>query len=346
MYPLARPLLFAMEPETAHDWALSALEFGYRTGLRPLIARHPKPLRTKAFGLEFPNPVGLAAGLDKNGEHIDALGALGFGFIEVGTVTPRPQFGNPKPRMFRLPAQQAIINRMGFNNQGVDAMVGHLSRRKYTGLIGVNIGKNADTSAQNAATDYLYCMQRVYPLCSYITINISSPNTKGLRDLQQEESLKRLIGRLRDAQESLAALHGGRKPMLVKIAPDLFDNEIDVIGDVLSAAKVDGVIATNTTVDRSQVYGAPHAQETGGLSGRPLYGHSTYVLRRLRAHLPGSIPIIGVGGVLSGAEAAGKIAAGATLVQIYSGLIYRGPRLVRECVDAIRRRREAPSSTG
>lgn len=346
IYPLLRPLLFQCAPERAHELALSALEASYRLGLRPLLAQTPAVLKTKAFGIEFPNPVGLAAGLDKNGAHIDALAALGFGFVEIGTTTPRAQVGNPKPRMFRLPRSQAIINRLGFNNLGVDALVRNVERARFRGILGVNIGKNADTTAQNAATDYLFCLQRVYPLCSYVTINISSPNTKGLRDLQQEEALRRLIGRLRDAQESLAARHGVRKPMLVKIAPDLFDNEIDGIADVLAAAKVDGIIATNTTVDRSQVQGEPHAAEAGGLSGRPLYGHSTYVLRRLRAHLPSSIPIIGVGGILSGAEAAGKIAAGATLVQVYSGLIYRGPGLVRECVDAIRRRREAPSSTG
>ncbi|MCB1553996.1 MAG: quinone-dependent dihydroorotate dehydrogenase [Xanthomonadales bacterium] len=346
LYPLARPLLFALDAESSHEWALSSLDLASHLGLRPLLARKPKPLLTKVFGLEFSNPVGLAAGLDKNGEHIDTLGGLGFGFVEVGTVTPRAQIGNPKPRLFRLAAQQAIINRMGFNNHGVDALARNLERRKYKGIVGVNIGKNADTAAQNAATDYLFCMQRVYPLCDYIVINISSPNTKGLRDLQHEDALKRLIGRLREAQESLAARHGQRRPMMVKIAPDLFDSEIDIIGEVLGAAKIDGVVATNTTVDRSQVQSSRFAQEAGGLSGRPLYGHSTYVLRRLRAHLPGSIPIIGVGGVLSGAEAAGKIAAGASLVQLYSGLIYRGPGLIRECVDAIRRRKEAPSSTG
>jgi dihydroorotate dehydrogenase len=346
MYSLARPLLFCLDAERAHGMALAAIEAAYRSGLRPLLASAPKPLKTKVFGIEFPNPVGLAAGLDKNGEHIDALAALGFGFIEIGTTTPRPQEGNPKPRMFRLPNAQAVINRLGFNNSGVDALVRNVEASRYSGILGINIGKNRDTSNQNAVNDYLYCMQKVYPLASYITVNISSPNTQGLRDLQQEEALKRLIGRLRDAQESLGSRTGTRKPMLVKIAPDLFDNEIDSIGEVLANAGVDGVIATNTTVDRSQVQGEKHANEDGGLSGRPLYGHSTYVLRRLRAHLPKSIPIIGVGGILSGAEAAGKIAAGASLVQMYTGLIYRGPTLIKESVDAIRRRREAPSSTG
>ncbi|MBD8524489.1 quinone-dependent dihydroorotate dehydrogenase [Pseudomarimonas arenosa] len=346
MYSLLRPLLFALNPEKAHQVGLSGLETAYRLGLRPLLAHQPKPLKTKAFGIEFPNPVGLAAGLDKNAEHIDALGALGFGFLEVGTVTPRPQPGNPLPRMFRLAHSEAIINRMGFNNHGVDALVRNVEKASYKGVLGINIGKNKDTSSQNAATDYLFCLQRVYTLADYITVNISSPNTQGLRDLQQEDALRRLVMRLRDAQESLAARHAQRKPLLIKLAPDLVDEEIDSIAKVLTEAQIDGVIATNTTIDRSQVEGQRHATEEGGLSGRPLYGHSTYVLRRLRAHLPKEIPIIGVGGVMSGAEAAGKIAAGASLVQLYTGLIYRGPGLVAEAVNAIRRRREAPSSTG
>ena len=346
MYSLLRPLLFALNPEKAHDLGLSALETACRLGLRPLLAQRPKPLKSKVFGIEFPNPVGLAAGLDKNGEHIDALAALGFGFIEIGTVTPRPQPGNPKPRMFRLGHSEAIINRMGFNNQGVDALVRNVEKSSYKGILGINIGKNKDTSAQNAVNDYVFCLQRVYPLASYITVNISSPNTHGLRDLQQEDALRRLVSRLRDAQETLAARHGVRKPLLIKLAPDLVDEEIDGIGKVLTAAGIDGVIATNTTVDRSQVQGQRHAEEEGGLSGRPLYGHSTYVLRRLRAHLPKEIPIIGVGGIMSGAEAAGKIAAGASLVQLYSGLVFRGPSLIADSVNAIRRRKEAPSSTG
>ena len=346
MYPLIRPFLFCLDPERAHALGLKAIDAAWRSGLRPLLATRPKPLKTKAFGLEFPNPVGLAAGMDKNGEYIDALAALGFGFIEIGTVTPRPQAGNPKPRMFRLPRAQAVINRLGFNNAGVDALVRNVEASRYSGILGINIGKNRDTPNQNAASDYLYCLQKVYPLASYITINISSPNTQGLRDLQNTEALKRLIGRLRDAQESLGSRTGMRKPMLVKIAPDLDDAEIDSVAGVLTETGIDGVIATNTTVSRSEVQGLPHAEQEGGLSGKPLYGHSTYVLRRLRAHLPKTLPVIGVGGILSGADAAGKIAAGATLVQMYTGLIYRGPELVRESVDAIRRRREAPSSTG
>jgi len=346
MYSLARALLFRLDPERAHGIALRALEATYRTGLNPLLALRRKPMPVKAMGLTFDNPVGLAAGMDKNGEHVDALAALGFGFIEVGTVTPKPQVGNPRPRMFRLTEHEAVINRLGFNNGGVDALVQNVERARYAGVLGINIGKNAATPNDRAVDDYLHCLERVYPRASYIVINISSPNTRGLRDLQQEETLKRFIGTLRERQERLAAQHGVRKPLLVKIAPDLFDAEIDTMAEVFERAGVDGVVATNTTVDRSQVSGHRHAAQAGGLSGRPLYAHSTYLLRRLRARLPGSIPIIGVGGIFSGADAAGKIAAGATVVQFYTGLIYRGPALIGECVEAIRRRREAPSSTG
>lgn len=344
MYSLARSLLFRLDPEKAHELGLKGIDASYRSGLNPLLATRPKPMPVKAFGIEFGNPVGLAAGMDKNGEYIDALAALGFGFLEIGTVTPKAQIGNPKPRMFRLPEHEAIINRLGFNNQGVDALLANVERARYSGVLGINIGKNAATPMDRAVDDYVHCLQRVYPAASYVTVNISSPNTRGLRDLQQEDELRRLIGTLRETQESLASRHGVRKPLLIKIAPDLFDAEMDAMALVFEKCEVDGVIATNTTVDRSQVSGHRHAGEAGGLSGKPLYAHSTYMLRRLRAHLPGSIPIIGVGGISSGADAAGKIAAGATLIQFYTGLIYRGPGLIRECVDAIRRRRESPSS--
>lgn len=346
MYGFVRPLLFAFDPERANGLTMAGLEISKKLGLIRLIATPPKPLLTKAFGISFPNPVGLAAGLDKDGVHIDALAELGFGFIEIGSVTPRGQPGNVRPRVFRLSKHQAIINRMGFNSAGVDAVVSNVERASYRGVLGINIGKNRETMSKNAIDDFIYCLERVYALASYVTVNVSSPNTRGLRDLQQEEQLKRFVGRLREVQETLAAKHGKHTPILLKIAPDLFDAEIDGIASVLSSVGIDGVVATNTTVDRNKVQGHAQAQQEGGLSGRPLYSHSTYVLRRLRAHLPGSIPIIGVGGVLSGADAAGKIAAGATLVQMFTGLIYRGPNLVRECVDAIRRRREAPSSTG
>ena len=341
MYSLARPFLFHLDAERAHGLGLRSLELAYRTGLNPLLSRRPKPLVTKAFGLSFPNPVGCAAGLDKNGAHIDALLALGFGFVEVGTTTPRPQEGNPKPRMFRLPEQNAVINRLGFNNDGVDAMVRNVGKaRRRGGLLGINIGKNKDTPNEDAVDDYLFCLERVYPLADYITVNISSPNTAGLRELQEEQQLRQLVGTLREAQEKLGAQHGKRVPMLVKIAPDLSDDDIDACARVLSDLQVDGVVATNTTTDRLPVEHHPLAREAGGLSGAPLYGKSTAVLRRLRARLDDSIPIIGVGGILSGADAAGKITAGAQLVQFYTGLIYRGPDLVGECVDAIRRRRE------
>ncbi|MFC7301717.1 quinone-dependent dihydroorotate dehydrogenase [Cognatiluteimonas weifangensis] len=344
MYGLARPFLFGLEPERAHALGLSALESAYRCGLDPLLAARPQPLPTRALGLAFPNPVGLAAGLDKNGAHVDALLALGFGFVEVGTVTPRPQPGNPKPRMFRLPRYRAIINRMGFNNDGVEALVRNVGRaRRKGGLLGINIGRNKDTPNESAESDYLFCLERVYPLADYVTVNISSPNTAGLRELQEEQALRRLVGALREAQERLGARHGKRVPMLVKVSPDLSDDDIDAAGRVLSDLQVDGVIATNTTVSRLAVQDDPHARESGGLSGAPLMDKSTAVLRMLRTRLPESIPLIGVGGILHGADAAKKMAAGAALVQTYTGLVYRGPALIGECVEAMRRRKEAPS---
>jgi dihydroorotate dehydrogenase len=344
LYSLARPFLFALDAERAHGLGLAALEAAYRTGGNPLLATPPAPLPTRAMGLEFPNPVGLAAGLDKNGAHVDALLSLGFGFVEVGTVTPRPQPGNPKPRMFRLPAHRAIINRLGFNNEGVDALVRNVSRaRRRGGLLGINIGRNKDTPNESAADDYLFCLERVYPLADYVTVNISSPNTAGLRELQEEQALRRLVATLREAQERLGSRHGRRVPMLVKISPDLSDDDIDAAGRVLGDLGVDGVIATNTTTARIAVQGARHAQEQGGLSGEPLMGRATAVLRRLRTRLPEQIPMVGVGGILHGADAATKMAAGASLVQLYTGLVYRGPGLVAECVDAMRRRKEAPS---
>jgi dihydroorotate dehydrogenase len=344
MYGLARPFLFTLDAERAHGLGLAALEAAYRSGMNPLLATKPAPLPTRALGLEFPNPVGLAAGLDKNGAHIDALLALGFGFVEVGTVTPKPQAGNPKPRMFRLAAQRAIINRLGFNNEGVDALVRNVGRaRRKGGLLGINIGKNKDTPNESAADDYLHCLERVYPLADYVTVNISSPNTAGLRELQEEQALRRLVATLREAQEKLAAQHGRRVPMLVKISPDLSDDDIDAAGRVLGDLGVDGVIATNTTVARIAIQGARHANEQGGLSGEPLMGRATAVLRRLRTRLPEHIPMVGVGGILHGADAATKMAAGANLVQVYTGLVYRGPALIEECVDAMRRRKEAPS---
>ena len=344
MYGLARPFLFALDAERAHGLGLSSLEALHRLRLQRLLGTAPRPFPVKALGLSFPNPVGLAAGLDKNGEHIDALLALGFGFVEVGTVTPRPQPGNQTPRMFRLPQHRAVINRLGFNNQGVDALVRNVGRAKRRdGLVGINIGKNKDTPNESAHTDYLHCLERVYPLADYVTVNISSPNTAGLRELQEEQALRRLVGELREAQERLASRHGRRVPLLVKVAPDLSDEDIDAAARVLGDLGVDGVIATNTTVSRIAVQEHAHAHETGGLSGEPLMNKSTAVLRMLRTRLPETIPLVGVGGILSGADAAKKTAAGASLVQLYTGLVYRGPALIGECVEAIRRRKEAPS---
>ncbi len=345
MYGLARPFLFSLEAERAHGLALSSLEIVRRTGLAPLLlGRRPTPFPVSTFGLRFPNPVGLAAGLDKNGEHIDALFSLGFGFVEIGTVTPEPQGGNPQPRLFRLPQHRALINRLGFNNDGVDALVANVGRAtRRSGPLGINIGKNKSTPNESAEADYLFCLERVYPLADYITVNISSPNTAGLRELQEEQALRRLVGSLREAQERLAGQHGKRVPMLVKIAPDLSDDDIDAAARVLSDLQVDGVIATNTTVSRIDVQAHRLARETGGLSGQPLMGKSTTVLRMLRTRLPDSIPMIGVGGILSGADAVKKMVAGAALVQCYTALIYRGPELIGECVESIRRRKEAPS---
>ena len=340
MYPLARQLLFRLDAEQAHKLSLKAIEAAYRSGLNPLLAVRPAPLKTRAFGVEFANPVGCAAGLDKNGEHIDALMALGFGFVEIGTTTPRPQAGNPKPRMFRIPEHQAVINRLGFNNTGVDALVRNVEKAGRNGILGINIGKNKDTPNEQAAEDYIYCLERVFALADYVTVNISSPNTTGLRDLQHEETLRRFIGELREVQEELGGVNGHRTPMLLKVSPDLGDSELDAMASVLNAARIDGVIVGNTTLDRGELHAHPLAAESGGLSGAPLYARSTAVLRKLRLRLDDSIPLIGVGGILSGAEAAGKVAAGATLVQFYTGMVYRGPELIGECVSAIRRRRE------
>ena len=344
MYGLLRPLLFRLEAESAHRSGLRALDAAHGLGLSRLLGAPARPFPTRVLGLEFPNPVGLAAGLDKNGAHIDALFGLGFGFVEIGTVTPRPQAGNPRPRMFRLPRHRALINRLGFNNDGIDVLVRNVSRaRRRSGPLGINIGKNKDTPNESAVDDYLLCLERVYPLADYVTVNISSPNTAGLRELQEEQALRRLVGSLREAQERLGAQHGRRVPMLVKIAPDLFDDDVHAAARVLSDLQVDGVIATNTTVSRIAVQDDPRSRESGGLSGEPLMNKSTAVLRMLRTRIPEAVPLVGVGGILSGADAVKKMAAGASLVQLYTGLVYRGPGLIGECVEAIRRRKEAPS---
>jgi dihydroorotate dehydrogenase len=341
MYDYLRPLLFKLDPETAHHVTLYGLGVAQRSNFAQWIAKPPADLPTTAFGITFPNPVGLAAGLDKNAEHLDALNTLGFGFIEVGTVTPLPQPGNDKPRMFRLPQHEAIINRLGFNNGGVEALVCNVQQSSYHGVLGINIGKNKDTPNEKAVNDYLICLTRVYEHATYITVNISSPNTQGLRDLQEEATLRRFISILREAQERLGSQHGRRKPMLLKIAPDLTETELDAIAEVLLRTGIDGVICSNTTIDHAVVADDPHGGETGGLSGRPLFERSTSVLAGMHQRLQGRIPLIGVGGILEGSNAAEKMAAGASLVQIYSGLIYRGPHLVGECVNEIRRQHEA-----
>lgn len=337
-YPLARPALFAMDAETAHEVTLSGLQRAYECGAtRKLMHAQPTAPST-LMGMHLANPIGLAAGLDKNGAYIDALGNLGFGFIEVGTVTPRAQPGNPKPRMFRLPRANALINRLGFNNQGLDAFLANVQRsqwRKQGGILGLNIGKNADTPIERAADDYLIGLEGVYPHADYVTVNISSPNTKNLRALQSGDELSALLAQLADKRRALEDQHQRRVPMAVKIAPDLTQEQIDAIADTLPRHGIDGVIATNTTLSRDAVAGQAHADEAGGLSGAPVHELSLKVIRRLKEQLGDSLAIIGVGGVLSGQQAREKMAAGADAVQLYTGLIYRGPALVAECVRAV-----------
>ncbi len=340
MYDFLRPLLFKLDPEVAHGLTLYGLGVAQRSGFAHWLAKPPADLPTTAFGITFPNPVGLAAGLDKNADHLDALATLGFGFIEVGTVTPLPQPGNDKPRMFRLAGHEAIINRLGFNNGGVEALVSNVQKAAYRGVLGINIGKNKDTPNERAVDDYLICLRRVYEHASYITVNISSPNTQGLRDLQEEATLRRFITTLREAQEQLGSQQGKRKPMLLKIAPDLAEAELDAIAEVLLDTGIDGVICANTTIDHASVADDPQSAEMGGLSGKPLFDRATAVLAGMNRRVQGRIPLIGVGGILDGSNAAEKVEAGAALVQIYSGLIYRGPQLVNECVDEMRRQRE------
>lgn len=348
LYDLARPFIFTLDPETAHHLAFSNLDRARALGLTRLLRPHVADDPVEVMGLRFPNPVGLAAGLDKNAEHIDALADFGFGSIEVGTVTPRPQPGNPPPRLFRLPRASALINRMGFNNEGLDRFIANVqASRSRDVVIGLNLGKNADTPIDRALDDYLIGLRRVYPLLlerpGYVAINISSPNTRDLRSLQGGAGLKALLAGLRKARTELAEEHGRRVPLAVKIAPDLDDDELPRIADALLKHEIDAVIATNTTVARDEVAGLPHAEEPGGLSGAPLAARSTEVVRLLARHLRGALPVIGVGGIMRGEDAVAKIAAGAALVQLYTGIIYRGPGLVGECRRAIlqyRRRAE------
>ncbi len=338
-YSLLRPWLFCLDPEQAHNLTLTNLDCVQRWGLLDKLVSKPVADPQCVCGIEFPNPVGLAAGLDKDGKHIDALAKLGFGFLEIGTVTPRPQPGNPKPRMFRLPEAQAIINRMGFNNDGVEACVARVRKSRYWqsgGVLGLNIGKNASTPIEEAASDYVLGMEAVYDIATYITVNISSPNTKNLRALQGEDMLRDLLRSLDDARKRLSDRTGIRKPVFLKIAPDLDQDDIHLIADLLVEFGMDAVIATNTTIARDAVQGLEHGEETGGLSGAPVRAASNAVIKALKARLGDRLPIIGVGGILSGADAREKIRAGASLVQLYSGLIYRGPDLVNECAKALR----------
>lgn len=335
MYSLARELLFKLSPETSHELSIDLIGAGGRLGLNGLLCKAPASLPTTVMGLQFANPVGLAAGLDKNGDAIDGFAQLGFGFVEIGTVTPRPQPGNPKPRLFRLPEAEAVINRMGFNNLGVDHLLQRVQAAKFKGVLGINIGKNFDTPVENAVDDYLACLDKVYAHASYVTVNVSSPNTPGLRSLQFGDSLKSLLEALRQRQEDLARQHGKRVPLAIKIAPDMSDEETALVAAALVEAGMDAVIATNTTLGREGVEGLAHADEAGGLSGAPVRDKSTHIVRVLAGELSGRLPIIAVGGITEGKHAAEKITAGASLVQIYSGFIYKGPALIREAVDAI-----------
>ena len=335
IYSIFKPCLFKMDAEQAHDFTLKQLRRAHQLGLTKLLPSTPLCQPRKQMGITFPNPIGLAAGLDKNGTCIDGLAALGFGFIEIGTITPRPQPGNPKPRLFRLPEANAIINRFGFNNHGVDQLIENVKSARYQGVLGINIGKNADTPIERAVDDYLICLEKVYPHADYITVNISSPNTKNLRSLQEGDSLNALLQSIKESQTTLTQQHGQYVPIALKIAPDLDSAQIQAIADLLRRNQFDGVIATNTTLSREAVKGMPHADEAGGLSGAPVNQASTKVIAELSRCLQGEIPIIGVGGILSGSDAQAKIEAGASLVQVYSGLIYRGPTLIKEICTAL-----------
>ena len=332
LYSLARPLLFSLAPERAHELTLSLLKSAHKMGaIRNQVAAKP----VTCMGIQFPNPVGLAAGLDKNGAYIDALAALGFGFIEIGTITPKPQEGNPKPRLFRVPQAKAIINRMGFNNDGVDQLVENVKAAKFKGVLGINIGKNAATPVEDAVSDYLICLEKVYNYASYITVNISSPNTKNLRSLQSGHALTELLETLKKRQLELAEEQQHYVPLVLKVAPDLEPNDIEFIAAQLLQFKLDGLIVTNTTLSREGVEGLPFGDEAGGLSGAPVFEKSTLCLEAFAKILKNEIPLIGVGGILAGEHAVAKQNAGASLVQIYSGMIYTGPDLIADCVNAM-----------
>ncbi len=335
LYRAVRPLLFALEPETAHCLSLESLDVLNRFGAASAVASAAPSLPVRVMGLDFPNPVGLAAGMDKDGEHLDGLAALGFGFIEVGAVTPRPQPGNPRPRLFRLPEAEALINRLGFNSRGVEVLVQNIVRSRFRGILGVNIGKNFDTSNERAAEDYIACLRKVYEHASFVTANVSSPNTKNLRQLQHPAELDELLAALAAERERLAQQHGKRVPFALKIAPDLDDAGIEAVADRVVARGIDAVIATNTTLSREGVERLAASREPGGLSGMPLKARATAVVAKLRRILPASIPIIGVGGIASARDAREKLDAGASLVQLYTALVYRGPGLVGEIVRGL-----------
>ncbi|MFY8273398.1 quinone-dependent dihydroorotate dehydrogenase [Pseudoalteromonas sp. SSDWG2] len=334
-YDLARRFMFTKDAEWAHDFALNNLRRFANTPLSLAWSQSVQDKPVEFLGLEFKNPVGLAAGLDKNAECIDAFAQMGFGFIEVGTVTPRPQAGNDKPRIFRLPQQHAVINRMGFNNKGVDNLVANVKASNYRGILGINIGKNKDTPNEQGKDDYIHCMRKVFEHASYITVNISSPNTPGLRDLQYGEALDDLLSSLKNEQLDLIAKHNKQVPMLVKVAPDLDEVQVEQVTQSLMNNKIDGVIATNTTLDRSAVQGLQYADEAGGLSGRPVRAKSTDVIKEIKRISQGNLPIIGVGGIDSAEAATEKFNAGADLVQVYTGFIYEGPALVKRILNAL-----------
>lgn len=336
LYRAVRPLLFQLDAETAHSLTLKSLRLAQSMGLaRPAWGRLP-PRPVRAMGLEFPNPLGLAAGLDKHAEYVDALAALGFGFIEIGGVTPLPQPGNPRPRVFRLPQAEAIINRFGFNSVGIDRFVLNLSKARFKGVLGVNLGKNKDTPLEKAADDYAVCLEKIYPFAHFATINVSSPNTPELRKLQSADALEPLLAKLDQLRERLSQQHGKRMALAVKIAPDMDKSEIESVARIAMAQKMDAIIATNTTTSRDKVRGLPHADEQGGLSGAPLREASTEVIRHLARTLDGALPIIGVGGIMSAQDARDKLDAGASLLQLYCGLVYRGPQVVREIVAGLK----------
>ena len=340
LYGLARKALFLADPERAHEMTLESLRLAHGCGALALVRqRGGRPLR--CMDLDFPNPVGVAPGMDKNADYFEALGALGFGFVEVGTVTPRPQPGNPRPRVFRIPDARAMINRLGFNNKGVDYLVERVRRRRFAGVLGINIGKNADTPIAAAADDYLFCLDKVYPHADYVTVNVSSPNTRQLRDLQGGDALAELLEKITRRRQQLARQHRRRVPLALKIAPDLDEGAIGVIAAAVQRHGIDAVIATNTTLSREGVEGLPHAEEAGGLSGAPLKPRADAVLTALSAHLPSGITLIGVGGITAGSDAADKVRCGARLVQFYTGMVYRGPDLLGECLEALAKQQAA-----